>query len=388
MEKRIENLIEFSQKLYYKKIGKEVYDQYIDDIEQVTPMDVFKIENEQLKLGLSPKEMISFVDKLINVFYKSLSQFQWEKPKENTFLYYLMEENKGLKRELELLKNIIKEQDYEGNREKLKASLSKLEDYNFHLIKLENVLFPYLEKKRHRFNGLKIMWSLHDEMRTSIKILQKNVDNITYDFNDFNKKIGRLMFGLFGLVQKQDLLLFPAATMVLKEDEFKAMHKQSFDYPFVFIERPKKPLEEEAITKSYIESASRVDMSTGSLTLEQVEVMINTLPIDITFVDAADKVAFFSNSSERIFPRSVAIIGRNVRNCHPPESVHMVETIINDFKNNIKNQENFWLQRNNLFILIQYFAVRNKKGEYIGTLEVSQEVSHIRQLEGEKRLLD
>jgi len=390
MEKRIENLIKFSQNIYHNKNIKELYNKYLNDIQEVTPMDVFEIENEQLKLGLSPKEMVSFVDKLINVFYKGLSQFQWEKPKEGTFLYFLMEENKGLKKELELFKVIIKKQDYETNREAIKESLVKLQSYNHHMVKLENILFPYMEKKRSRFNGLKIMWSLHDEIRTSLKKLLQLMHNNDYEFDSFNKEIGRLFFGLFGLIQKQELILFPAATLTLDEEDFKAMHKQSFEYPFVFIDPPSELLDDEpkiSLSKNNNDQ-SMVHMKTGSLSLEQVELMINTLPVDITFVDEYDKVKFFSNPTDRTFPRSIAIIGRDVRNCHPPESVHIVEAIIDDFKHNIKDQENFWLKMKGLFILIQYFAVRNKDGKYLGTLEVSQEVTNIRSLEGEKRLLD
>ena len=390
MEKRIENLMDFSQQIYKNSgNGKELYNKYLEDIQAVTPMDVFKIENEQLKLGLTPKEMLSFVDKLINVFYKSLEEYPWEKPESGTFLYYLMKENQELKNELANFKIIIKKQDYEGNRIIIQELLLKLQAYNHHLAKLENILFPYLEKKRSRFDGLKIMWSLHDDVRRNLKDLIGEVSDHLYEFDGFNKKIGKLFFGLYGLVQKQELLLFPVSTEVFDKEDFEIMHEQSFEYPFAFIDPPSKRVDhkEEYIVMNDTEK-SIIPMETGSLSFEQVELMINTLPVDITFVDVNDKVAFFSNPTDRTFPRSVAIIGRDVRNCHPPESVHIVEAIISDFRNNVKNQENFWIQMKGMFLLIQYFAVRNKKGQYIGTLEVSQEISNIQKLEGEKRLLD
>ena len=129
-----------------------------------------------------------------------------------------------------------------------------------------------------------------------------------------------------------------------------------------------------------------IKTETGTLTFEQMELMMNHLPVDITFVDAFDKVAYFSNPKERIFPRSVAVIGRDVRNCHPSESVERVVNILEEFKAGISDTQSFWIQMKGLFILIQYFAVRNDSGKYLGTLEVSQEISNIRSLEGEKRL--
>ena len=390
MDKRIKNLIEYSQGIYQEKNGKELYNMYLDDIQNVTPMEVFAIENEQLKLGLSPKEMVSFVNKLINVFYKSLSQFEWEKPELGTFLYYLMEENKELKKRLDQLKKIIKEQDFEKNHDYIESALRELKEYNHHMVKLENILFPYMEKKRKRFNGLKIMWSLHDEVRTSIKVLLSTISQEQVKLDEFNVEIGRLFFGLYGLIQKQELLLFPVASQVIEVEEFEEMYEQSFEYPFVYITPPTKKTKLVKSESSPVGDGNKsmLHMQTGSLTFEQVEVMINTLPVDITYVDENDKVAFFSNPTERTFPRSVAIIGRDVRNCHPPESVHMVVSIINDFKNNIKNQESFWIQMKEMFILIQYFAVRSEEGKYLGTLEVSQEISNIQKLKGEKRLLD
>ena len=312
MEKRIINLIEYSQEIYKNSgNGKILYEKYIEDIQSVTPMDVFKIENEQLKLGLRPKEMLTFVNKLINVFYKSLSEYEWEQPESGTFLYYLMKENQGLKNELEDFKDIIKKKDYEGNHKFILEALLKLQTYNHHLAKLENILFPYLEKKKSRFDGLKIMWSLHDEIRNSLKELTLEVSENPKEFDGFNKKIGSLFFGLFGLIQKQELLLFPVASQIFDKKEFKLMHKQSFEYPFSFIDPPSQPQEGEEENINILKNSigkSIIHMETGSLSFEQVEVMINTLPVDITFVDENDKVAFFSNPTDRIFPRSVAII--------------------------------------------------------------------------------
>ena len=128
-------------------------------------------------------------------------------------------------------------------------------------------------------------------------------------------------------------------------------------------------------------------VETGELHKDQLELLLNTLPLDITFVDENDEVRYFSNPKDRFFPRSPAIIGRKVQKCHPPESVHIVEKIIEDFKAGIKKEAKFWVQMKGKFILIKYFAMHDDDGIYRGILEVSQDITEIKKLEGEKRLL-
>jgi len=134
-------------------------------------------------------------------------------------------------------------------------------------------------------------------------------------------------------------------------------------------------------------------LDTGSLTPEMVNLLFNHLPIEISFVDDADEVRFFTQTGERIFPRSPAVIGRKVQRCHPPDSVDRVEEILRDFRDGTRDIAEFWIQMGGTedgarLIHIQYFAVRDDAGLYRGTLEVVQDVTHIRSLKGEKRLLD
>ena len=124
------------------------------------------------------------------------------------------------------------------------------------------------------------------------------------------------------------------------------------------------------------------------MTLEQIKLVFNHLPVDITFVDEHDRVRYFSTPRKRIFPRTIAVLGREIKNCHPPESVHVVERIVESFRNGQKNKADFWIKVKAETVLIQYFAVRDDQGKYKGVIEVSQEISEIMSLEGEKRLLD
>jgi len=153
------------------------------------------------------------------------------------------------------------------------------------------------------------------------------------------------------------------------------MHFQSFDYDFPFIEKPEK-------------GDYTFHSETGELSLDQVFMIFNTLPVDMTFVDENNKVRFFSRPKDRIFPRSPAIIGRDVKNCHPPESVHVVEAIIEGFRTGERESAEFWIDIKGKKLLIQYFALRDSDGRYQGTLEVSQNITEIQKIEGQKRLLE
>lgn len=388
MEQKIINLIEYCQGIYKNKNGSELYKQYLKDIKTITPKELVLVENEQLKMGMEPKDMLTFVDKLINVFHESLSEHKLTDPVDIDFIHYLNEENKALTSIMNDFKHVVKTEALVANP-KLANFLQTLQAYNEHLLKLENILFPHLEKKHESFSGLKIMWSLHDETRQLIKNIDIAIKTNTQDEKWFKIQVGQLYFKLFGLVQKQELILFPSSVQMISAGEFDDLHTQSFDYKFPYIDAPQKDTYRE--TKSHINYDAIKKLfttETGNLKLDEVALLLNALPLDLTLVNEKDEVAFFTKPDKRIFPRSKAVIGRNVRNCHPPESVHVVEEILSSFKSGEKNEATFWIKMKGMMIYIQYIALRDDNGKYIGTLEITQEVSHFRALEGEKRLLD
>lgn len=133
---------------------------------------------------------------------------------------------------------------------------------------------------------------------------------------------------------------------------------------------------------------TRLPLDTGGLTLKQINLMLEHLPVDLSFVDESDEVRYYSDTADRVFPRSPGVIGRKVQNCHPPKSVHIVEKILDAFKAGSKDVAEFWIQLHGKFVHIRYFALRDRDGNYKGTLEVSQDVTNIRNLEGQRRLLD
>lgn len=387
---RVNRLADYARGLVDSKDGTELYLKYKDDIEKVTPQEAFEIFYAQLQDGLTTKDILKILDKAIHVFHISLSEYKWDRPDKDSFLDTLIRENEALINKLEKIKEIIKRKDFKNNKDELIKRIEELQQFNTHYLKKENILFPYLEKKMEKFEGLTIMWSLHDEGRSSLKkvisILQEEEPN---EF-DFNIEIGNLFFILYGLVYKEEMILFPSAVEVIEENEWIEMKNQSFEYDFPFIEKP--PMNEIIIDKKEIKKGENetgfvIKTQTGELSFEQALMIFDSLPVDLSFVDENNKVRFFTRPKDRIFPRSPAVIGRDVKNCHPSESVHVVNEIIDEFRQGRKNIATFWIQMKDKTILIQYFPLRNSEGEYKGVLEVSQDITEIKKMDGERRLL-
>jgi len=196
------------------------------------------------------------------------------------------------------------------------------------------------------------------------------------------------------MITKEENILFPTALEKLSDEDWIEILKQSDEIGYCFIDVPKNI---QFIIDEYntvlspevaIKDNSIVQFPTGELTARELNYIINTLPVDITFIDSEDRVKYFSDNKTRIFTRTKSVIGRKVQNCHPPKSVDAVEKILKSFRDGTKNSYDFWLNIGGRFIYIRYFAVRDKNRNYLGTLEVTQDITDVRKLEGEKRLLD
>lgn len=385
-QNRIRRLIEYVTGIMNQEEGKELYVRYKSDIEAVTPQEVFEIFYHQLQKDTTPREILAFLDKIINVFYKSLSAYPWQRPAQNSFADYLMQENKALVAKLEDIKGILKEPDFEKRKKELLPKLQELTVFKQHYLKKENILFPYLEQKMEKFNGLAIMWALHDETRLILKNVIESLEQNHCSEAELNAALGSLFFAMHGLVKKEELILLPAASEILRPEEWQEMQRQSLEYEFPFIEKPADHEPEKGSMAEYKEGYL-FKTDTGELQLEQLLMLFNALPVDLTFVDENNKVRYFTRPKDRIFPRSAAIIGRDVEKCHPPQSVHVVNEIIDSFRRGEQDKASFWINLKGKMILIQYFAMRNDQGVYKGVLEVSQDITEINGLEGERRLL-
>lgn len=266
------------------------------------------------------------------------------------------------------------------------AMIDELSQIDRHYLRKENLFFPYLEQY-----GItappKVMWGVDDEIRLLLKEASAMVETgdkaVETKLEDAFVRIEEMIF-------KEENILLPMMLDTLQPEEWQKIAQESAELGYCLIDDPiewQPAVESKAATPPTTHGTNAVSMPTGFLSPKELTHMLNTLPIDITFVGKDDTVRYFSQGTERIFPRTKAIIGRKVSNCHPPASVHIVEGIVADLKSGKKDHEDFWIKMGDNYIYIRYFAVRDDQGEYLGVLEITQNIAPIQQLTGEKRLV-
>jgi len=388
---RIEALTDYSRGLIRGENGKLLIEKYREVIGNVSPMEAMQVFDKILLEGFSTEIVKANIGKIINAFFKSLSAYQWDKPDKGHFISYLMLENREAEKVMVEIKSLTKLFFKDQNKpvpaliSQLKVLIDNLKEYELHYAKKENILFPYIEKAFPQYRCLQLMWSFHDDFRRSLKALELLLQPECPDKDLLSKELGKLFFVVLPIIFREEQIVFPVALRAIAEKEWLEMLQQSPETGWCY---GVNPIINETDIKIDKATDGRINLDTGLLKPEQIILMLNHLPVDITFVDENDEVRYFSGAKHRIFHRSKAIIGRKVQNCHPPESVHIVNEIIAAFRSGVKDQAEFWIQMKGRFIHIRYFVLRDESGEYIGTIEVSQDATDIRQLEGERRLLD
>jgi hypothetical protein len=276
----------------------------------------------------------------------------------------------------------------------LQNIVKDFQDSEKHYLREENVLFPMIEK-----HGITeppaIMWTEHNEIRDTKKKLNNLVEKWNaITFEEFKRQLSEAAKPVCTLLPthffKENNILFPAALQALTVDEWEEVRKE-FDEIGYCRFTPKSAttkLQTEKPTTKAMASESLLQFETGSLSKEEVEGILDSLPVDISFVDRNDSVKYFNKAERRIFVRTKAVIGRKVQLCHPQKSIHIVNKIVEAFKTGKKDVAEFWITMNERLVHIRYFAVRDKKGKYLGTMEVTQDLTDIKKIEGQKRLLD
>ncbi len=282
-----------------------------------------------------------------------------------------------------------------GGLEALAAATAGLKPIITHYERKENQLFPFLEKTG--FTGpSKVMWGKHDEIREQLKGCIEILRHPELKKQDVDDALELLFIPVLKAVadmtKKERDILFPMAMDVLTQEDWWNVDQQTLDFGFTLYDpqvewRPEGMAPAGGEGESFTGADGVVRLPSGSFTAKEIMAILNTIPVDMTFVDKHDKVKYFTQGEHRICARSRTIINRDVRLCHPPGSVHIVEKILEDFKSGKASHAPFWIQMRGKFILIEYYALRDENGEYLGTLEVSQDLTHARSLEGEQRIL-
>jgi len=385
---RLQKLLKLSEQLLKTGNAMPFITENKDFISSVIPTDFIALFDELIKKKHPIDEIKILSNKILNIFHKTIKDYPRIEPEKDSFLWVLEQNNKKMNTVLNTVKTTFKELVKEPENKQLKSQLlsefQTLSKYVNHYTIKENILFPIIEKTWPDHRCLQIMWSFHDDIKRNIKTVIEQLETKVTDLIFFNKCVANITFNMYAIKFREERILYPYILSTISEKELEKMNREGFNLGYPYFQ-PILPTFND--TDNGTEN-SLINLGTGAVSVEQIKLIFNHLPVDITFVDENNKVCYFSTPPKRIFPRTTAIIGREVSNCHPPESVHVVEQIVESFRNGQKDHADFWITMKGEFILIQYFAVRDGNGNYKGVIEVSQEVSGIKALEGEKRLLD
>lgn len=396
-------LKEIIKELHAGKSVEEVKARFAEAVGDVTVAEISAMEHSLMtEEGIPVSEVQRLCSVHTAIFKGSIEQIHRssqpeEQPGHPVHTFKL--ENREIERlvnfRMDLHATKFQKNDSEELIFKLLEDLSLLLDLDKHYSRKENLLFPYLEKYGI-YGPTKVMWGVDDNIRRMIKEAKAALSTYSGNAAEIGIQLEEIIKEVNEMIFKEENILLPMALDKLTEDEWVKIARESDEIGFCLTapeqewipERAAEPggavLEE---TEGATPQGGFVRFETGLLSLHQLETVLNHLPVDLTFIDENDVVRYFSHGKERIFARTKAVIGRTVQNCHPPQSVHVVEKLLEDFKAGRKDAEDFWINIKDKFIYIRYFAVRDELGHYMGTLEFTQNIASIRALEGQKRIL-
>lgn len=387
------------KELHEGKSVEDVKSRFEELIEGISTSEIVEMENALVKEGLPVEEIQRLCDVHAAVFKGSIEEIhRKQKPEETPGhpVHTFRKENTALKELIAEIRNdlaVYKTDNTKKNLKKLREGFEKLWEVDKHYLRKENLLFPYLEKYGVT-TPPKVMWGVDDEIRKNIKDVLNLFESDKVNPDELEKKAETALGSVDEMIYKEENILFPLALDTLSEDEWLKIQEESKEFGYTLV-KPKgkwKPVRvdvEEKLLEEGEEPSNDgyLSFETGVLTPDEVSAIFNTLPLDITFVDKDGIVKYFSMGKDRIFARPKTVLGRDVKNCHPPKSVHVVEKIVVDLREGRKDHEDFWIKMGNRYAFIRYFAVRDEKGKFLGVLEVTQDIKPIQEITGEKRLM-
>jgi DUF438 domain-containing protein len=406
MSKQIDNskyrkarLKELILKLHDGESQDSVEQELVESLGAIPYGEVVEVEQELIEEGLPLEEVLKLCDIHSSVLEGHVDLSASKEIPEGHPIDVLVQENRALAGVVEdttlVLSSLGTIPDAEQGAVVLELTglFNQLMDVDKHYLRKEYLLFPYLEE-----TGItgppKVMWGKHDEIRGllkgSLEILKTAEISIEELVAVTEIVLQPAVDRVADMIVKEEEILFPMLMDALSDADWYEIQKQSLEIGYCLYDPPTEwvpeGLEVETVDEIQKEG-SHVQLPSGGFSVEELLAIMNTLPVDITFVGSDDKVKYFTQGRERIFQRNRAILGRDVRHCHPPASAHIVEKILEDFKSGRQDRAPFWINMGGKMIHIEYFALRNEKGEYLGTLEVSQDLAGYRELEGEQRIL-
>jgi DUF438 domain-containing protein len=396
---RVRQLKTIIQRLHQGEAPETVKDQLRTIVRETDYSEIVAMEQELMAEGMPAEEIMSMCDLHSQLTREVLVQLPARTVPPGHPADTMRRENQALRETLTRMRNameaILALEDEAALAPHLMAwrqCANELMDIEKHYQRKEHLFFSRLES--HGITGpSKVMWGKDDEVRAMLRSLQQALsaqDAVLPDYKLAVCTIGAsVTAAVEEMIYKEENILLPLCLDVFTEDDWAQIWADSPRYGWCLVEPRDGYTPPESVLREGIrlQGGEAVQLPTGSLTLQQLLAIFRALPVDLTFVDADDRVAFYSEGPDRIFARSRAILGRKVQHCHPPRSVHVVDQILDDFRTGRHSVAEFWIPFHGRFVHIRYFAVRDENGQYLGTLEVTQDVTRIRALEGERRLL-
>ena len=400
-EQKRRRLKELILKLHHGENPDLVKTELKQALGQIPYEDVVRVEQELVAGGLPQEEIVKLCDVHTAVLEGSIDQSGAKHARPGHPVHTFKEENRALERQMAELEDFYGKITAGTTAEKgrdlyyaLVSRFNKLMDVDKHYQRKENLVFPFLEK--HGITAPPaVMWAKHDETRAILKkslaVLRTGLENQT-EVRFLLPELQAAGQSIRDMITKEDNILFPLCLDTLTEEEWYEVYRQSPEIGFCLYDpkdewRPSGDVSGRKPEGAPEPGGDRIILPTGSLSVVELISLLNTIPLDITYVDADDTVRFFTQGKDRIFTRSRAIIGRRVQQCHPPASVPTVQKILDDFRSGKQDRASFWIDRTGRFILIEYYALRDASGGYLGTIEVSEDLTDKKKLSGEQRLL-
>jgi DUF438 domain-containing protein len=397
-QKRKELLKHMILQLHEGEAPDMVRKRLVELLKNIPYDEVVEVEQELIFEGLPEEEVLQFCDLHTMVLDGHIDQSGAKPVPPGHPVDTFMKENRELEKVADAIDQLLLQVPYMKDSQvkelflKLHARFNELMDVDKHYKRKEYLLFPFLEK--YEITGPpKVMWGKHDEEREKLKASIEIVSSAGVISADEARTAAEVVLypavrGIADMIMKEEEILFPMCMDKLTDEDWYAIDQQTMEFGYCLYD-PQVTWKPEGIVagEAIYNSKNLVQLSTGSFDINELDALFKLLPLDITFVDKDDKVKFFSQGADRIFTRNRAILGRDVRMCHPPASVHVVEQILSDFKSRKETSAAFWINMKGRFIYIEYFALRGREDEYLGTVEVTQDLTHLRKLEGEQRLL-
>jgi DUF438 domain-containing protein len=395
---RREHLKHMILQLHKGEAPGKVRKKLVELLKKIPYNEVVQVEQELISEGLPEEEVLKFCDIHTQVLEGHIDTSGTKEVPPGHPVNTFQKENRELLKVVGTLSRFYEkagnpvEPDPETYLIQMKGFFNNLSDVEKHYARKENLLFPFLEK--YNITGPpKVMWGKHDEIRELLKVSREGLSIKGELTHEEVQTLVELVLkpassAVADMVMKEEEILLPMCMDELSEEDWYLIAQQSTEIGYCLYD-PEIEWKPEGIQAVPVSRAlnGTVQLPTGKFNVQELLAVFNTLPVELTFVDSQDKVRFFSHGKNPIFKRNRAVIGRDVRLCHPPKSVNIVERILCDFKNGKQEKAVFWLEMKGIFVYIEYYALRDENNKYLGTLEVVQDITSLREIEGEQRLL-